>query len=82
MHIFHKWNVIYRMELTNGRGWFEHRKCKICSKEKMLSRLSFFSTINDAVELGVYSGMYKAMYKAGWIGLMNRVNSKNGLGKQ
>ncbi len=58
MHIFHHWIVIYRFVLPNNRGWFEHGKCKKCDSQKIIHKLKFFSTISDAIDLGVEQGVY------------------------
>lgn len=60
LHLFHKWNVLHYFELDNENGWFEHRRCSVCGKTELRDNLEFFSTINDAIELGIAIGIYKA----------------------
>lgn len=59
-HLFHKWSVIHHFELRNKSGWFEHRRCRVCGKTELRDKLKFFSTIGDAIALGVAIGIYKA----------------------
>lgn len=66
MHIFHKWEVVYRYDLDNRRGWFEHRKCKVCSKEQYIDHLNIYSSFVDAIGLGVSKGVYKALHGKGY----------------
>lgn len=67
MHIFHNWDVIHSYTLPNGHGWFENRKCKTCSVEKMRSHLNFFSNFADAIQLGIEQGLYIGLHESdGW----------------
>ena len=58
MHIFHKWEVVYKYTLSNKTGWFEHRRCKVCDKEKIRHGLHISASMMDAGELGMELGFY------------------------
>ncbi len=58
MHIFHSWSNVYTKKISDSSCWFEHIKCHNCSKEKVVGHSALFSSLPDAMELGIEVGKY------------------------
>jgi hypothetical protein len=63
MLIFHNWKQIHYEELENKNGWFRHKECKKCGKNIIMSKLKFFSSFNDAIDLGIIIGIYRGFFQ-------------------
>ncbi len=62
MHIFHNWQTIHFQQIKNEEGWFKHLKCKKCGKEIIRTKIKFFATISDAIDLGIITGIYRGFH--------------------
>jgi hypothetical protein len=63
MHIFHRWKIVHRAEIPNGRAWFIHRRCSVCEYEEVFHKWKFLSTISDAIDIGIMEGCYLGIYE-------------------
>ena len=62
MHVFHRWKKLYYEDTYNNTCWFKHLQCKKCGKQIIKTKIKFFASISDAIELGIMTGIYKGFH--------------------